>query len=204
MSSPPYRELPRYCQKHTSPQITFHYHIPSFHGFSVPYTSERLPYTSGALHVNSPHTPARLFPYAGAVPSYISTDPTIPYACADPHRFSWLTIHFHGPYIQLPSSKNPTPISAKPAFPASQTRHPQASANSLRRLLARYRMSRRGTNPPGPATGSRRSTHQSGLLKFHGPTTGGHGRLRRRYVGIDVRGANACHGSAWGRIVRPA
>ena len=39
--------------------------------------------------------------------------------------------------------KNPTSNQARPAFPAPQTRHPRVSANSLRRLPARYRMSRR-------------------------------------------------------------
>ena len=41
--------------------------------------------------------------------------------------------------------KNPTLVSTRSAFPAPQIRHPLVSTNSLRRLLARYRMPGLGT-----------------------------------------------------------
>ena len=52
----------------------------------------------------------------------------------------------------------------------------------------------------GPATGLRKPTHPTRLLRFHRPTPGGHvrhrfamrRRQRRRCVGVDVRGASTC------------
>ena len=88
---------------------------------------------------------------------------TLPYASADP------------PYNHQ-APKIPTLIPTRPAFPAPQIRHPRVSANSLRRLPARYRMSRRSTNPPRPAAGFPRIYTPTLSRRFHGPTTGGHGR----------------------------
>ena len=123
--------LPK-IRKVSRPHLVFIF--PAFVGFPLPIHAGGPPYTSGILHANSLHIPARLSPYAGAVPSHVSTAP---------------------PY-NLQAPKIPTLISTRPAFPAPQTRHPQVSTNSLRRLPARYRMSRRGTNPPRPATGLRK------------------------------------------------
>ena len=113
---------PRYCHKHTSPQITFHYHIPSFHGFSVPHTSERS-HTQAAPSMSAVSTHPRGFSHMST--PFPHTSPQIPQPhtpCADPHRFSWLTMHFHGSHIQSTSSKNLTLVSTRPAFPAPQTR----------------------------------------------------------------------------------
>ena len=55
---------------------------------------------------------------------------------------SYISSHPMPPY-RPQAPKNPTSNQARPAFPAPQTRHPPVSTNSLRRLLARYRMSRR-------------------------------------------------------------
>ena len=75
-----------------------------------------------------------LFAYShNLIHSYISSHPILPYRPQAP--------------------KNPTSNQARPAFPAPQTRHPPVFTNSLRRLPARYRMSRRSTNPTRPATG---------------------------------------------------
>ena len=98
--------------------------------------------------------------------------PQSPYACADPHRFSQFPIRFRGSHIQSPGSKNLTLIPTRPAFPAPQIRHPPVSANSLRRLPARYRMSRRNTIPPRPAAGLRKPTRPANSLKFPAPTRG--------------------------------
>ena len=76
--------------------------------------------------------------------------------------------------------KIPTLVSTRPAFPAPQIRHPQVSTNSLRRLLARYRMSRRSIIPPRPATGLHKPTRPAGLLKF--PAS------ERPGVSADIRG----------------
>ena len=77
-----------------------------------------------------------LFAYShNLIHSYISSHPILPYRPQAP--------------------KNPTSNQARPAFPAPQTRHPPVFTNSLRRLPARYRMSRRSTNPTRPATGLR-------------------------------------------------
>ena len=156
-----------------------------FTRFPFPHTSGRSPYASDALHVGSPHTSARLFPYAGAVPPHVSTAPTIPYACADPHRFSWLTIHFHDSSIQPPSSTNPDigfsktsvsgPANQAPAglhkFPAStagavphvQTGHqPAETSDRLIHIYASNRFSadslhqRRVGGAPGHGVASRR------------------------------------------------
>ena len=131
-----------------SPQAAPRLHIPGLHGISVPHTNGWLPYTSSILHVNSHHTSARLSPYASAVPPHVSTTPSYNH--------------------QTP--KIPTLVSTRPAFPAQQTRHPRVSTNSLRRLPARYRMSRRGTNPTRPAAGPPRSTHPTDPLKFPATT----------------------------------
>ena len=98
-----------------------------------------------------------LFAYShNLIHSYTSSHPILPYRPQAP--------------------KNPTSNQARPAFPAPQTRHPQASTNSLRRLPARYRMPGRGTkSAETSAAGSLKPTRQSGSLRFHRPTTGGHG-----------------------------
>ena len=98
--------------------------------FPAPY-ARSASHTQTAPSISSPHPSARLSPYAGAVLPYVFT--------ASPHSHQ--------------ASKIPTLVSARPAFPAPQIRHPQVSTNSLRRLLVRYHMSRRGTNPPRPAAG---------------------------------------------------
>ena len=93
-----------------------------------------------------------LFAYShNIIHSYTSSHPILPYCPQAP--------------------KNPTSNQARPAFPAPQIKHPRVSANSLRRLPARYRMSRRGTSPTRPASGLSRSTHPTRLLKY----PGGHG-----------------------------
>ena len=213
-----------------SPVGSHRHHAPDFHVFSGPIHAGGFPYSNGALHVNSPHASARLSPYASAVLPYISTAP--PYSHQAP--------------------KNPTPISARPAFPAPQTRRrsglhklpasaagavphvrtgrqPAETSGRLTRIPcnkegrlwqcaappAQPRLHRPGftaiharrirpgpqkwgiTNPPRPADGLRGSAHQSGLLKFHRPTTRGHGRRfatlrRRRRQG----GSAACYGLA--------
>ena len=98
--------------------------------FPAPY-ARSASHTQTAPSISSPHPSARLSPYAGAVLPYVFT--------ASPHSHQ--------------ASKIPTLVSARPAFPAPQIRHPPVSTNSLRRLLVRYHMSRRSTNPPRPASG---------------------------------------------------
>ena len=98
--------------------------------FPAPY-ARSASHTQTAPSISSPHPSARLSPYAGAVLPYVFT--------ASPHSHQ--------------ASKIPTLVSARPAFPAPQIRHPPVSTNSLRRLLVRYHMSRRSTNPPRPALG---------------------------------------------------
>ena len=109
-----------------------------------PYARAPPPYTSGAIHASSPHTPARLSPYAGAVPPHVSTAPTAPYACADPHRFSWLPTRFHGFPMQPPSSKNPdigfNETSVSGAVPHVRTGH--QSAETSDRLAQTYASNR--------------------------------------------------------------
>ena len=68
-----------------------------------------------------------LFAYShNIIHSYTSSHPILPYCPQAP--------------------KNPTSNQARPAFPPPQTRHPRVSANSLRRLPARCRMSGRSIN----------------------------------------------------------
>ena len=120
--------------------------------FPAPYTRAASHTQTAPSNVNSPHASARLSPCWRRSP-----------------------IRFYGSPIQSPSSKNPTPISTRPAFPAPQIRHPQVSTNSLRRLLERYRMSGRGIGPPRPAAGSPRSTHPTGSRIFPATKGGGSG-----------------------------
>ena len=175
--------------------------FPAFMGFPFPIQAGGPP----PIHKRRPPcqqspTPARLSPYAGAVPSHVSTAPVTPYACADPHGSADSPHASTAPPYNRQAPKIPTLVSTRPAFPAPQIRHPRVSTNSLRRLLARYHMSRRGTLPTRPAAGAAnsqpvwsrkftgpafRSTQiyiQPNSLKFQRPTTGGHGRRRRRGV----------------------
>ena len=61
----------RYCQKHAKSVGSHRHHAPDFHVFSGPIYASGFPHSSGALHVNNPHTSARLSPCAGAVPPYV-------------------------------------------------------------------------------------------------------------------------------------
>ena len=106
--------------------------------------------------------------------------------------------------------KNPTSNQARPAFPVPQTRHPPVYTNSLRRLPARCRMSRRGTNP---AEASGRSTQihasnrphhlpcasvrstQTRVRPTHSNTLGGMGTASPR---------DAAPTSQWGPAFKPA
>ena len=128
--------------------------------FPAPYTRAASHTQTAPSNVNSPHASARLSPCWRRSP-----------------------IRFYGSPIQSPSSKNPTPISTRPAFPAPQIRHPQVSTNSLRRLLERYRMSGRGIGPPRPAAGSPRSTHPTGSRIFPATKGGGSGNALHRLHG---------------------
>ena len=62
-----------------------------------------------------PHMPA---PLSHTLPRL----PQSPHADADPHRFNRLAIHFRDSPIQPPSSKNPTPVSPRPAFRSRKSR----------------------------------------------------------------------------------
>ena len=68
---------------------------------------------------------------------------------------------FTAPPYSHQAPKIPPLVSTRPAFPTPQIRHPRVSVNSLRRLLARYRMSRRGTSSLRPAFGSLKPTPPS-------------------------------------------
>ena len=127
------------------------------------------------------------------------------YLFAYSHNLTHSCISSHPILPYCPQApKNPTSNQTRPAFPAPQTRHPRVSANSLRRLPARCRMSRRGTNP-AEASGRSTQIHASNrphhlpcasaagplkcasgqLLKFPAPTRGAWARrrfaMRRRH-----------------------
>ena len=133
--------------------------------------------------------------------------PQSPYACADPHRFSQFPIRFRGSHIQSPGSKNLTLIPTRPALPAPQTRHPWVSTNSLRRLPARYRMSRRNTNPPRPAAGSLKPTRPTDLLKLPAPTRGAwvwhRLAMRRRRRGVAATSTSTSGGASTCVMIGP-
>ena len=118
MLGDPYRVTPTYpgaappILPKTKSAGSHHHQAPDFYVFSGSIHACGPPYPSGALHVGSPHMSARLSPYAGAVPSYVSTAPSCNH--------------------QAP--KIPTLVSTRPAFPAPQIKHPQVSTNFLRSI----------------------------------------------------------------------
>ena len=181
---PPYARAPPppdISKNPQSPQATPCLHVPGLHGISVPHTSGRPP----------PHIQAAPPPiYKRAPPPHTQAAPSTPAVPTHPRGFPHMQVLFPhtfprrpqphtparipigsagsphvstAPPCNLQAPKIPTLVSMRPAFPAPQTRHPRVSANSLRRLLARYRMSRRGTNPPRPATGLLKPTHPAGF-----------------------------------------
>ena len=164
---------PRYCQKHKVHRSHSTTIFLIFMGFPFPIQVGG-PHTQAAPSMSAVFTHPHGFPHMPEPFSHMFPRlPQSPYACADPHRFSQFPIRFRGSHIQSPGSKNLTLIPTRPALPAPQTRHPWVSTNSLRRLPARYRMSRRNTNPPRPAAGSLKPTRPTDLLKLPAPTGGG-------------------------------
>ena len=200
-----------------------------------PYTSAIPVHHNSPILVSCPPRPARdCGRPAQAVPTHISRpsaihkklqspQPNISQAIhcspclADPHapRIHIRAISpyvLRGSHILSPSSQNLDIGFDKTSVPGPANPQPIRPYKFLNPRLHLHGHGGHGpvciraqANSPRPAAGSPRSTHQTGLLKFPKPTTGGgHGRLRRRCVGVDVRGTNICHGSAWGRIVRSA
>ena len=113
--------------------------------------------------------------------------------CAsDPHT-GHVSIRFCGSPIRPASSKKSGTNSAEtsvsgPANQASAGLHefPASTAGAVPHART-GRQIRRDQRPV-----FRGSTLQPRSLKFPAPTTGGHGRLRRRCVGVNVWRANAC------------
>ena len=160
----------------------------SYSGFSCDFRSS---YARAASHTQAP-----FLPYGIAVPpiqphgSHIS-----PYAGASSHRFSQLPHVSAAPPYNRQAPKIPTLVPTRQRFRPHKSGADPVSTNSLRRLLARYRMSRRSINPPRPAAGLRGSTHQANLLKFTAPTRGawasGYG-VASRCVGVGVDREEGC------------
>ena len=104
-----------------------------------------------------------------------------PYVSADP------------PYNRQ-ALKIPTLVSTRPAFPAPQTRHPQASTNSLRRLPARCRMSGRGIKSAETSDRLAQIYAPDRLTQIHCANEGGMGTasLRDATTPTTVGAAPAC------------
>ena len=115
----------------------------AFMGFPFPIQAGGL-HTQAAPPMSAVPTYPRDFPHMPAPFSH--TFPRLP----QPHAPAQIPIGSAGfPYVSADppydhqAPKISTLIPTRPAFPAPQTRHPRVSTNSLRRLPARYRMSRR-------------------------------------------------------------
>ena len=155
----------RYCQKRAKSVGSHRHHAPDFHVFSGPIYASGFPYSSGALHVNSPHTSARLSPCAGAVLPYVST--ATPYS----HQAPKTQLQFQRDQRFRPR-KSPTPR-ARPWH--AQANPPRPAAGPLKpthptRLLRFHR--------PTPGGHVR---HRFAMRR----------RQRRRRVGVDDRGGGA-------------
>ena len=130
-----------------------------------PYTSGH-PYASAALRQFTKNRKAHTSQATHCSPCLADPHaPRIPIRATFPHVST-------APQCNLQAPKIPTLVSARPASPAPQTRHPRVSTNSLRRLQARCRMPRRGIGPPRPASPAPQTRRQ--------PVSTNSLRLRRR------------------------
>ena len=141
------------------------------------------------------------FPYGIADSTCNSTATCFPIRFSGSPQAGHLLIRFStAPPYNRQAPKIPTLVSTRPAFPAPQTRHPSVSTNSLRRLPARYRMSRRGTKPAETSARSTqmriRPTHSNSLRRRGGHGYGIASRCDDAASASTSWGATACYGRA--------
>ena len=150
---------------------------------------DRLPMRSGGPHAEPP-PPASIFRFFMRL-SFPMRFRGLPTHGPPPHtvsrfphtatRLTHFPIRFPRIHHTIRKLQRIRPQIRRDQRPAPQIRHPPVSTNSLRSVWrsTTYVVISVPTPAETSADGLHRSTRQSGSLRFHRPTTGGHGRRQR-------------------------